>query len=983
MTNDTLQEFVSYAKRLRGDEKGEAQLFCDRLFRAFGHGGIIEANGALEARIKFSSTGRTKFADCLWSPPGQPGVLIEMKKKSVRNLETTFTQARDYWIEMNPEKVIGPGAQKPRYVILCNFERFLIYRDLTLVDDITLDQFIDRASAFNFLLPESKDPIFKHNSVDISEDVARTIGEVFKHLIFERKEDRAVAQRFLLQCVLALFSEDFELLPRDMFTEIIRDCQRGQSSYDLMGGLFRQMASKTPARGGRFREVKYFNGGLFETVEPLELDAHSLKLLADAADAKWKRVNPAIFGALFESTMNAKERHKFGAHFTSEADILKIINPTIVRPWRERLNRANTLQELSVLLDELETFTVLDPACGCGNFLYVAYRALKDIEMQIVEKIAANFSARSSQGLRFGISRVSTRQFRGIDLVPVAVEVAKVTMMLGKELAADEWNKRISSMMSMLGLNFDEGLPLDRLEDIIVCDDALFCDWPEFDVLVGNPPYQSKNKMQAEMDRAYINRVRERYPEVPGHADYCVYWFRRAHDEMKEGQRAGLVGTNTVRQNYSREGGLDYIVGNGGTITEAVSSQPWSGDAAVHVSIVNWLKGEQEGKKHLSFQYGNATDSPVAYYDMDKINSALSLAVDLTSAKPLQTNARSQACFQGQTHGHEGFLLPRAEAEALLQAHPEYGEVLFPFLTFNEMIGQYGATPKRYVIDFRKHNVFSARKYPELFERVRHTVMPDREKKAREEEGHNNAALAANPKSRVNRHHTNFYRQWWKLSYARGEMMDLIEKLPRYCVCGQVTKRPIFEFVSPAIHPNAALMVFPLADDYSFGVLQSIVHWEWFVARCSTLTERFRYTSNTIFDSFPWPQNPTKKQVRDVARYAVELRAERQRIMDTEKLSLRDLYRIVEETPVNPISEAQDKLDAAVIAAYGMRKSADIPAFLLNLNDELATKEQGGDNVIGPGLPLASAKRGEFETDDCVEMPHCHSTTLTGIRRTG
>lgn len=272
VTTDALQEFVSYAKRLRGDEKGEAQLFCDRLFRAFGHGGIIEANGALEARIKFSSTGRTKFADCLWSPPGQPGVLIEMKKKSVRNLETTFTQARDYWIEMNPEKVIGPGAQKPRYVILCNFERFLIYRDLSLVDDITLDQFIDRASAFNFLLPEAKDPIFKHNSVDISEDVARTIGEVFKHLIFELKEDRTVAQRFLLQCVLALFSEDFELLPRDMFTELIRDCQRGQSSYDLMGGLFRQMASKTPARGGRFREVKYFNGGLFETVEPLELD---------------------------------------------------------------------------------------------------------------------------------------------------------------------------------------------------------------------------------------------------------------------------------------------------------------------------------------------------------------------------------------------------------------------------------------------------------------------------------------------------------------------------------------------------------------------------------------------------------------------------------------------------------------------------------------------------------------------------------------
>ncbi|MBW7889422.1 MAG: class I SAM-dependent DNA methyltransferase, partial [Bacteroidetes bacterium] len=360
-----------------------------------------------------------------------------------KNLEAHFPQVRDYWIEMNPETVIGPGAQKPKYVILCNFDRFLIYRQLSLVDEIAIDDFVDRASAFNFMLPGNKEPIFHNNVEAISQDAARTIGKIFKHLIFEKKEDRAVAQRFLLQCVLALFSEDFGLLPQFIFSELIRDCQKGQSTYDLFGGLFNQMANPNPAKGGRFKDVKYFNGGLFDMVEPLELDSTSLNLLADAATFNWKSVNPAIFGALFESTMNEQERHQFGAHFTSEADILKIVNPTIVRPWKERLNKANTLQELSNLLDELENFKVLDPACGCGNFLYVAYRALKDIEMQIVEKIAANFSARSARSVKFGISRVSTKQFYGIDLLPVAVEVARVTMMLGKELAADEWNKRI------------------------------------------------------------------------------------------------------------------------------------------------------------------------------------------------------------------------------------------------------------------------------------------------------------------------------------------------------------------------------------------------------------------------------------------------------------------------------------------------------------------------------------------------------------
>ena len=202
---EKLQEFVTYAKQLKGDEKGEAQLFCDRFFRAFGHAGIIEANGTLEARIKFSS-GRTKFADCIWSPPNRDGVLIEMKKRSIRDLETHFAQARDYWIEMNPEKVIGPGSQKPKYIILCNFDRFSIYRQLSFVDEIKIDEIIDRVGAFNFMLPEQREPIFHHNVEVISQNAARTIGELFKYLVFEKKEDRETAQRFLLQCVLALFS---------------------------------------------------------------------------------------------------------------------------------------------------------------------------------------------------------------------------------------------------------------------------------------------------------------------------------------------------------------------------------------------------------------------------------------------------------------------------------------------------------------------------------------------------------------------------------------------------------------------------------------------------------------------------------------------------------------------------------------------------------------------------------------------------------
>ncbi|RHX84691.1 DNA methyltransferase [Leptospira stimsonii] len=573
MQKESIREFIEFANNLKGDEKGEAQLYIDRLFRAFGHGGIIEANGSLETRIKFS-TGKTKFADCIWLPPKRPGVLIEMKKKGEKYLETHFPQARDYWIEMNPETIMGEGAQKPEYIILCNFEKFIIYRYLSPVDEIYLKELPDRLTAFNFLLPNNSEPIFRNNVEEISEEAAKLIGTIFKYQVYELGQDRQKVQRFLLQCVLALFSEDFGLLPNGFFSKLIRDCLKGESSFDLFGSLFKQMASPKQAPAGRFREIEYFNGGLFEIVDPLDLDHKSLEILKEASEKKWQNVNPVIFGSLFESTLTSTERHTFGAHFTREPDILKIVNPTIIKPWKAKIEKAKTLGELTILLEELSNFKVLDPSCGCGNFLYVAFKVLKDIEFMIIEKIALNF--KTTKHLKLGLSKVSIKQFYGIDIQPIAVEVAKMTMMLGKEILSAEWNKRIEPFDS-LGLILDQGLPLDTLNKNIYCADAILDPWPNADVIIGNPPYQSKNKMKMEMDHEYVNLIRERYPDMPGRADYCVYWFRKTHDQLQDGKYAGLVGTNTIRQNDSRVGGLDYILNNGGTIVDAVSTQVWSG----------------------------------------------------------------------------------------------------------------------------------------------------------------------------------------------------------------------------------------------------------------------------------------------------------------------------------------------------------------------------------------------------------------------
>ena len=335
------------------------------------------------------------------------------------------------------------------------------------------------------------------------------------------------------------------------------------------------------------------------------------------------------------------------------------------------------------------------------------------------------------------------------------------------------------------------------------------------------------------------------------------------------GQRAGLVGTNTVRQNYSREAGLDYIVGHGGTITEAVSTMIWPGAAVVHVSIVNWVKGTEQGKKRLHMQEGNDVASGWRNEDLDRIPASLSFDFDVTSARTLKVNARVGSCFQGQTHGHEGFLIEAEEAKALIADDKTLKAVLKPFLTQDDLVGKIDSKPSRYVIDFSGLDCLEAAQYPVLFDRIKMVVLPQRKKAAMAEKKRNEESLTQDSRAKVNHHHENFLKRWWQLSYSRGDMMTCLSPLKRYIACGQLTKRPIFEFIDTKISPNAALTVFPFEDDYTFGILQSDIHWRWFVERCSTMKADPRYTSNTVFDSFPWPQSPSAGAVTKVAKSAV------------------------------------------------------------------------------------------------------------------
>ncbi len=950
--------FIEYCnKHIKGDEKGEAQTFLDHFFTAMGYEDGYKGAGAdCEYRIKNEKKKTTSFADLVW----KPRVLIEMKK-SGEDLSIHYQQAFSYWSQLVPNR--------PNYVMLCNFDEFWIYdfnKDIyDPQEKIGLEDLEKRKEAFTFLLPKERKPLFQTDRTDVTKEAAYFVAVVYKSLLSKDRNpsiNREDAMRYCLQCILCMYAEDIDLLPEKIFTRLIEEClgkegtgfDKVPDTYDLIGGLFREMNNKGITPSGRYKDVDYFNGGLFEKIIPIELSKKEVEHMDVACTKNWRNINPAIFGAIFEGGMDKDERHELGAHYTSEIDIKKIVDPVIVQPWRQKIDevldnhdpkeREKTAEALKALHIELTNYKVLDPACGSGNFLFIAYKEIKLIEKEILRHFKLIADNRTSWDYSVNCRYVSTKQFFGIDLNPYAVELAKVTLMIAKEMSIKE------------AMDKQETLPLDNLDNNIICGDALFTAWPDCDVIIGNPPFQSKNKMQKEFGAAYVNKLRNAYSEVPGRADFCVYWFYKAHKHLKPGCFAGLVGTNTIRQNYSREGSLDYIVNNGGEIINAVSSIAWSGEAAVFVSIVSWIKGKYNGEKLLFII--DKTEELQKHIE-PIINSSLSLNTDVTTAKILLCNKKPKKVFQGQTHGHEGFLLSKAEGIKLIKKTPEYKDVLKPFLVGEELVGNKNSQPERFVIDFTFKDLLEASTYKELFAVLQKKVLPFIKQKAKEEE-----EGISKPNGRKE-----WLNKWWQMWRRREELLKELGNKRRFISTPEYSKRPIYEFISTEINPNAKLIAFCYEDYYSFGIIQSIVHWKWLVEKGSTLGhDTCNYTTNTVWDTFPWPQSPTEPQIKKIAAAAKALRSARTQAMQTHNMSLRDLYRLLEQHGANPIKDLHAALDKAVMEAYGFNDKEDLLKQLLELNLRVADKESRKEKVQPPGLPDWVQHKEEYVSDDCVRF---------------
>lgn len=684
--------------------------------------------------------------------------------------------------------------------------------------------------------PESFRP--RATTRDITEAAARSFANLAERLRGRSEAPDRVAH-FLTQCLFCFFAEDVGLLPGRMFERLVNN--RQLTAARLTSGL--AALFETMRDGGLYGpdEIPWFNGGLFRVVDVPLLADQEIADLRTAAGLNWSAIDVSIFGTLFERGLDPKKRSQLGAHYTDPATIMRLIEPTLLRPaeaaWHAmapeiaaKLAKSKKKGDKQYRearagfvkwLEALKRIRVLDPACGSGNFLFLALKALKDLEYRTHTEAGAMGLDRETDLV------VGPANLLGIELNEYAAELARVTIWIG-EL---QW--RIEH-----GYPFKTNPVLEPLDNI-ACTDALLdngveAQWPQADVLVGNPPFLGDKRMRGELGGDYVDRLRAVYAgRVPGGADLVAYWFDKARASIEAGQlrRAGLVATNSIRGGRNREV-LERIC-KASRIFEAWSDEAWVNEgAAVRVSLVAFGQGTEQPRL-------DGHEVSVIYADLTAPAQGEGAQADLTRAHRLAENKLT--AFNGiQKTGP--FDIPGRVARQWIELPANANgarncEVVAPYRNGIDIVRR----PRdMWIVDFGwTMSVQDAAMYEEPFRYARETIYPVR---------------AANKLEALR-------RDWWRLWRPRPEMREQIGGLPRYLVTLEVAKHRVFTWLKPPVLPDKNLVVIARADDVTFGVLQSRIHVLWSLRQGTSLEDRPRYTPSSCFETFPFPPDLTPRDV--------------------------------------------------------------------------------------------------------------------------
>ncbi|MCG3206891.1 MAG: hypothetical protein FOGNACKC_00490 [Anaerolineae bacterium] len=765
-----------------------------------------------------------------------------------------------------------------------------------------------------------------------TEEAAKEFSKIAELLRKYGEDSRQIAH-FLIRLLFCLFAEDIDLLPKATFTRLVNQTRTKPGAFAAqLRVLFKAMAT-----GGYFgsEEIRHFDGGLFDDDTVLSLDSDSMAILAHVAGLDWSSIEPSVLGTLFERSLDPGKRSQLGAHYTSKEDILLIVEPVLMAPLRRRWaavkaeaeakaaardsaptprTRDNRHKELQDILrnfaDDIAAVKVLDPACGSGNFLYVALKQLLDLQKE-VSTFAGQVAAQPF------FPSVDPAQLYGIELNPYAQELAQATVWIGYI----QW-------LNDNGYGLPSEPILKPLHNIVQMDAILAYDdsgrpvepaWPAADVVIGNPPFLGDKKMRSEMGDKYVDDLRGLY-EIPGQSDLVCYWFEKSRELILNNklQRAGLLATQGIR------GGANRVVleriKQTGDIFWAQSDRNWVLDGAtVHVSMVGFDAGN-EAEKYLNNKR------------VEKINADLSSQANLVTAKCLIEN-QGLSFIGTQKNGPFDLTFQQAHQMLTESGNPNgrpNSDVIKPWINALDITSR----PRNmWIIDFGVDMPLeAAAQYEKPFEYVRLNVKPKRNK-VREK---------------------NYREKWWLFQRSRPAMRAAISNLSHYIATPMVSKHRIFAKVSVNVIPENLLVVIAREDDYFFGVLHSKLHELWSRAQGTQLREAEsgqRYTPTTTFETFPFPwppgAEPTESPlVQAIAAAAKELVNKRDNWLNPPgasetELKQRTLTNLYNRRPTW-LQLAHHKLDEAVFAAYGWPPSLtddEILERLLALNLERAAKQ--------------------------------------------
>ena len=855
--------------------------------------------------------------------------------------------------------------------------------------------------------PASLDP--RLITAEVTRDIAKRLASVSAWLEetqrlktgataadWEHSQALEETSLFLMRVLFCMFAEDVRLLSGDPekrpFKEFLRRTLDDDQAFRRgLADLWQKMGQANLSDRWTFAfedKVAYFNGSLFADTKVYELAKAERGELLVAAEHEWKNVEPAIFGTLLEQALTIAQRSHLGAHYTPRLHVERIVEATITDVLRaewevleadlEERSVQDRLIRLRAFHERLAGTVVLDPACGTGNFLYVAMEALLGIENKVIQAI---------EDLGGEVrSRIGPGQFHGLEKNPRAAKIAELVLWIGWL----RWTIRngagaIEEPILGQRANINFGLP-GGYDAVLAQDETTAPDlanprqpnWPEADFIVGNPPFIGGKDIRSELGGDYAEALWKANPDVPASADFVMQWWNRAaHELTKPGtrlRRFGFVTTNSIIQTFSRRVIERYLAplaseGGGLHLVLACPDHPWTkatkDAAAVRIAMTVAEAGVGEGRLiEVEHEAALDTDTPELRFAeaRGRINANLSIGPDPSQAKPLLANA-GIASPGVKLHG-SGFIVTPAEARALgLGTRAGLEQHIRPYRHGRDLLQ---SSRNVMVIDlFGLSESEVGQRFPEVFQhlltRVRNRWW---NKKKKVWEGREEVVRKAREKGEPSKDALSYFEVWWIHGKPRPELRSALDGLSRYIATVETAKHRIFQFLDREIVPDNMLIALGSDDAFHLGVLSSRAHVQWSLRAGGWLGvgNDPRYSKSKVFDTYPFPVATPEHRSR-ISALAEELDATRKHALaEVLRLTMTEIYNWRERIAAGEQLEGADldrataarafivdrlheQIDTEVAAAYGWPADlapAEIVARLVALNADRKAEEEAG-----------------------------------------